>query len=429
MTVIDLGEVGHHDEPTPPPAGRPRARRSAGHPVFVALTVLLLLLTMAGADPGPPRLIPVPLPDMPEPSHLIVGDLLVLAYPSALSPAGSRQLTAIDLTDGRVRWETSLSPRHQLVVLEGVDDDVVVTTDPGGEPVSMVLDHVDGRTRWRRPGTAVVTGDGGLLLEDLHVDRVAVRGVDPATGAVRWTATAGPATVGYRTGPRGIEDLVLVTSAGQAEVYDVGTGARRSTFPVPPARGDHHHLAQPVGGLLLVSEDPGRVAAYDLGSGRRRWDTTDPVPGGGSAYACGDAVCLGGSSTARVLDPVTGRERWSSDRWAPVEAVGNRMLGVSFGDGPQRLALLDSVTGRLEAELGEWRTVYQRPFTAPILAFRPAAGGRQLLAELDPTDGTARVRDVLSGRWDVCWHSQGVLVCWRQSNSLGVWRMPADRAG
>ncbi|MEU1755401.1 PQQ-binding-like beta-propeller repeat protein [Micromonospora matsumotoense] len=424
MTVIDLGEVGHPDEPTPPVPRRPRARRSAGHPAPVALIVLVLLLTMAGAAPGPTRLAPVPVPDVPEPSHLIVGGLLVLAYPSALSPAGSRQLTAVDLADGRVRWEVSLVPRHQLVVLDRVGDDVAVTTDPGGEPVSMVLDHVDGRARWRQPGTAVVTRDGGLLLEDLHVDRAAVRGVDPATGAVRWTATAGPATVGYRTGTRGIEDLVLVTSAGQAEVYDVGTGVRRLAFPVPPARGDHHHLAQPVGDLLLVDGEPGRIAAYDLGSGRRRWDTTEPVPGGGSTYACGDDVCLGGVSNARVLDPATGRERWSSDRWAPVEAVGNRMLGVSFGDGPQRLALLDSATGRPVAELGEWKTVYQWPFTAPILAVRPAAGGRQLLAELDPVDGTPRVRDVLPGRWDSCWHSQGVLVCWRQRNTLGVWRMP-----
>ncbi|MEU1605958.1 PQQ-binding-like beta-propeller repeat protein [Micromonospora matsumotoense] len=424
MTVIDLGEVGHPDEPTPPAPRRPRGRRSAGHPGSVALVVLVLLLTMAGAAPGPTRLAPVPVPDVPEPSHLIVGGLLVLAYPSALAPAGSRQLTAVDLADGRVRWEVTLSPRHQLVVLEGVGDDVAVTTDPGGEPVSMVLDHVDGRTRWRQPGTAVVTRDGGLLLEDLHVDRAAVRGVDPATGAVRWTATAGPATVGYRTGARGIEDLVLVASAGQAEVYDVGTGVRRLTFPVSPARGDHHHLAQPVGDLLLVNGEPGRIAAYDLGSGRRRWDTTDPVPAGGSAYACGDAVCLGDSSVARVLDPLTGRERWSSDRWAPVEAVGNRLLGVSFGDGPQRLALLDAATGRLVAELGEWKTVHQWPFTAPILAVRPVAGGRQLLAELDPTDGTSRVRDVLPGRWDSCWSSQGVLVCWRQRNTLGVWRLP-----
>ncbi|MFJ8685084.1 outer membrane protein assembly factor BamB family protein [Micromonospora wenchangensis] len=423
MTVIDLGEVGHHDEPTPPPARRPRGRRSAGHPAAVALTALLLLLTLAGAAPGPPRLTPVPVPDVPEPSHLIVGGLLVLAYPSALSPAGSRQLTAIDLTDGRVRWETSLSPRHQLVVLEGVGDDVVVTTDPGGEPVSMVLDHVDGRARWRQPGVAVPTADGGLLLEDLHVDRVAVRGVEPATGAARWTVTAGAATVGYRPGERGVAELVVVTSAGQAEAYDVDTGVRRLAFPVPPARGDHHHVAQPVGDLLLVDGEPGRLAGYDLASGRRRWDTPVPTPDGWSVRSCGDAVCLGESFGTRVLDPVTGRVRWTSDWWAPVASVAGRMVGVS-ADGRQGLALLDAATGRAVAELGRWELVYQWRPTDALLVVRPVGGGRQLLAELNPTDGTLRVRDVLPGRWEACWRRQGVLVCWRQRDSIGVWRMP-----
>ncbi|SCF38418.1 Outer membrane protein assembly factor BamB, contains PQQ-like beta-propeller repeat [Micromonospora matsumotoense] len=423
MTVIDLGEVGHPDEPTPPAPRRPRLRRSAGHPASVALIVLVVLLTMAGAAPGPTRLAPVPVPDVPEPSHLIVGGLLVLAYPSALSPAGSRQLTAIDLADGRVRWEVSLSPRHQLVVLEGVGDDVVVTTDPGGEPVSMVLDHADGRTRWRQPGVAVPARDGGLLLEDLHVDRLAVRGVDPATGAARWTVTAGAATVGYRTGVRGVEELVVVTSAGRAEAYDVGTGVRLLAFPVPPARGDHHHVAQPVGDLLLVDGEPGLLAGYDLASGRRRWDTPVPTSDGWSVRPCGDAVCLGASFGTRVLDRVTGRERWTSDWWAPVESVAGRMIGVS-ADGQQGLALLDAATGRPVVELGRWEVVHQWQPTVPLLVVRPASGDRQVLAELDPTDGTVRVRDVLPGRWDACWHRQGVLVCWRQRNTLGVWRMP-----
>ncbi|WKU04832.1 PQQ-binding-like beta-propeller repeat protein [Micromonospora sp. HUAS LYJ1] len=423
MTVIDLGEVGHHDDPTPPPARRSRARRSAGHPAAVALTALLLLLTLAGAAPGPTRLTPVPVPDVPEPSHLIVGGLLVLAYPSALAPAGSRQLTAIDLADGRIRWETSLSPRHQLVVLDGVGDDVVVTTDPGGEPVSMVLDHVDGRTRWRQPGVAVPTADGGLLLEDVHVDRVAVRGVEPATGAVRWTVTAGAATVGYRAGERGVAELVVVTSAGRAEAYDVGTGVRRLAFPVPPARSDHHHVAQPVGDLLLVDGEPGRLAGYDLASGRRRWDAPVSTRDAWSVHPCGDAVCLDESSGTEVLDPVTGRVRWTSDRWSPVASVAGRLVGVN-ADGPPRLALLDAATGRAVAELGRWELVHQWPPIVRLLAVRPATGDRQLLAELDPADGTLRVRDVLPGRWDACWRSQGVLVCWRQRNSLGVWRMP-----
>ncbi|MEV6799195.1 PQQ-binding-like beta-propeller repeat protein [Micromonospora rifamycinica] len=424
MTVIDLGEVGHPDEPAPRPPRRPRAGRAVGRPVPLVLVGLFLLLTVAGAAPGPTRLVAVPVPDVPEPSHLVVGDLLVLADPSALAPAGSRQLIAVDLADGRIRWQASLSPRHQLLVLDQVGDDVAITTDPGGEPVSMVLEHTDGRVRWRQPGRAVPTRDGGLLLEDVHVDRAVVRGVDPATGAVRWTVSTGAATVGHRTGVRGVEELVLVTSAGRAEAYDVGTGVRRLDFPVPPARGDHHHLAQPVGDLLLVDGEPDRVAAYDLGSGRRRWDTAHPGSGSGYAYACGDALCLDAPSGTRVLDPATGRLRWSADRWTPVGSVGDRLVGGNVDGGRPRLALLDAATGRPVAELGPWELVYRWQVSAPLFAIRPAAGGRQLLAELDPADGTARVRDVLPGRWDTCGQRQGVLVCWRQRDTLGVWRLP-----
>ncbi|MFJ6197063.1 PQQ-binding-like beta-propeller repeat protein [Micromonospora sp. NPDC092111] len=420
MTVIDLGELGHDELVDLPP----RPPRPVGRQLRAALLTVLVLLTVAAAAPAPARLARIPVPDLPEPAHLVVGDLLVLTGPRTLAPTAG-QLTAVDLADGRIRWRAPLPDNQQLVVLDEVGDDMVVSTDPGGEPVTMLLDHADGRVRWRQPGSAVSTGNGGLLLEDVEVDGVTVRGVDPASGAVRWSVGTGAATPGYRAGARGIEELVLVTAAGRVEVYDVDTGVRRLTFAVPPAHGDSRELAQVAGDVLLVDEEPGRAAGYDLDTGRRRW-VTPLVPHLGTpfAYSCGDAVCLGAPSGARVLDPVTGRLRWAADDWAPLFTVGDWLLGAR-ADGQQResFALLDPATGRVHADLGGWRLVQGRPGTT-VFVTRPLAGGRQLLAELDVGSGALRVRDVLPERWELCSHHADVLVCWRRGDSLGVWRLP-----
>ncbi|MFI9642315.1 PQQ-binding-like beta-propeller repeat protein [Micromonospora sp. NPDC051925] len=429
MTVIELGVVGH-DGPSELP---PRPPRPLGPPLRAVLLVLLVLLTMAGAAPGPTRLDRLPVPDVLEPGHRVVGDLLVLTEPASRAP-DAWQLMAVGLSDGRVRWRAELPAGEQLVALDAVGDDVVVSTAPGGEPVSMLLDHADGRVRWRQPGSAVPTGDGGLLLEDVDPDRITVRGVDAASGEVRWSVESAPATPGYRAGARGIEELVLVSPAGRAEVYDVGTGVRRLTFAVPPARDDQH-LAQPVGDVLVVDDEPGRVAGYDLESGQRRWEASLDSPGRPSfAYDCGGAVCLhtpAGTGTSdlatgtRVLDPATGRVRWATDEWRPLWAVGDRLLGVR-GEvpGQERFALLDPVTGRVRADLGRWRLVNDRLSAAPFLVTQPVAADRHLLAELDVDSGEARIMDVLPERWTVCSRYGRILVCWREGHRLGVWRLP-----
>ena len=284
---------------------------------------------MAGAAPGPTRLAPVPVPDVPEPSHLIVGGLLVLAYPSALSPAGSRQVTAIDLADGRVRWEVSLSPRHQLVVLDGVGDDVVVTTDPGGEPVSMVLDHADGRTRWRQPGWRWWPGTAACCWRTPRRPAGGAR-VDPVTGAVRWTATPvqprsatargraarGPRPGHQRRSGRGVRRRHRRASARLP-------GATRPGRP--PPRGPTGRC------LLLVDGEPGLMAAYDLGSGRRRWDTRDRSPAAGRTPAATPSASGGPSGPgARSGDRPGALDR---DRWVRSSRSAAGCSAVSAGTG------------------------------------------------------------------------------------------------
>ncbi|GAB3173486.1 outer membrane protein assembly factor BamB [Micromonospora palomenae] len=421
MTVIDLGEVGHDVEPVRPP----RPPRPVGRPVRLALVALLALLGLAAAAPGSPPPVRVAVPAGPDPGQLVGDDLFVRSVPTAALMG--RELTAVGLEDGRIRWRSPVPAGHHLVVLTEVGGDVAVTSDPGGEPVSAVLDHTDGRVRWRQPGVAVPTGDGGLLLEDAEPDRVAVRGVDVASGSPRWSAAIGPGAIGYRYDDRGITQIVLVAHDGRVEVRDRITGQLRRTFRIPPARGPMRETVQVVGDALLTDAGSGQVAAYHLDTGDLRWRR--PLdPAAPFVQACGDAVCLGQRSGVRVLDLTTGRLRWADDRWSPLWLVDDRLLAVNSGGGPETFALLDPATGRVRSELGPWQIVGAdtsggRLVGRPLLVTRAVSGGRQLLGELDVGTGEVRPRDVLPGGWEFCTHRGRTVVCWRANGEQGVWRL------
>ncbi|MGK5443034.1 PQQ-binding-like beta-propeller repeat protein [Micromonospora sp. URMC 105] len=424
MTVIDLGELGRADEQTP----SPRPPRSGGRPLRLALVALLALLSLAGAVPGPRPPVRLAVPAGPEPGQLL-SDLLVRAVPT--SAASARELVAVGLADGRVRWRSPLPAGHQLALVDEVGGNVVVTSDPGGEPESALLDHDSGRVRWRQPGVAVPTRDGGLLLEKMEPDRIRVRGVDPGSGAVRWSATAGAGTLGYRYDDRGVAQVVLITNAGRVEVRDSDTGRLGSAFQVPPARGPAADYTQVAGDVLLTDGGPGQVAAYDLDTGDLRWRT--PVdPANPFARACGGGICVAqGDTGTRVLDPSTGRVRWTDDRWSPAWPLGDQLLAIGSGPGGDResFALLDPATGRMRVELGPWQPISTevaggRLVEGRMLTVRPLSGGRMLLGELDLGTGEVRPLDVLPGGWDFCTHRGRAVTCWGAKSELGLWRLP-----
>lgn len=424
MTVIDLGELGHVDEPT----RSPRPPRSVGRPLRLALVALLALVSLAGAASGPPPPVRLAVPSGPEPGQLL-SDLLVRAVPS--SAGSGRELVAVQLADGRVRWRSPLPAGHQLVRLAEVGGDVVVTSDPGGEPESALLDQRSGQVRWRQPGAAVATADGGLLLEDVDLNRIAVRGVDPDSGAVRWSAVIGPGTFGYRYDGRDVAQIVLITNAGRVEVRDPDTGRLRRAFQVPPSRGPFPDNTQVAGDVLLTDGGPGQVAAYGLDSGELRWRT--PVdPTNPFARACGGGICVAqGATGTRVLDPDTGRVRWTGDRWSPAWPVGDHLLAIGPGTGGEResFALLDPATGRVRAELGPWQPISSEVMGGglverSILMVRPLSGGRMLLGELNLGTREVRSLDVLPGGWEYCTHRARAVVCWGAGGDVGLWRLP-----
>ncbi|MEU5940037.1 PQQ-binding-like beta-propeller repeat protein [Micromonospora sp. NPDC047548] len=422
MSVIDLGELGRAAEPVRPS----RPPRPVGRPLRLALVALLALLSLAGAAPGSPQPARLAVPAGPEPGHLVAGDLLVLAVPTSASSGTVQELTAVGLADGRTRWRSPLPVGH-LSVLAEVGGGVVVTSDSGGDPVSALLDRASGRVRWRQPGFAVPTGDGGLLLEDGAPERIAVRGVDVGSGATRWSVAIGRGTLGYRYDDQGIAQIVLVTHSGRVEVRDPDTGRLAVAFRVPPARGPAHDTTRVAGDMLLVDGDQGQLAGYDLDTGSLRWQVPfDPATS--FARACGDAICLEQPPGVRVLDPTTGRLRWADDRWRPAWLVDGSLLAISYDRERESFGLLDPATGRVLTALGPWQLVGSevwggRLVERPLLVTRAVSGGRQLLGDLDVGTGEVRIRDVLPGGWAFCSHRGRTLVCWRSNGEFGVWRL------
>ncbi|MEH0842043.1 PQQ-binding-like beta-propeller repeat protein [Micromonospora sp. CPCC 205711] len=417
MTVIDLGELRHDDQPAP----EPRRPRAVGRPLRVAVAGLLALLSLVAAAPPPDRPVRLVSRTLPEPAFLVAGELLVLVESTGGGSLPARRLHALALADGRERWTWALPGGAQLAGFDTVADGVVVSLDTGRGQESVLLDRGDGRVRWRQPGVAVPTGDGGLLLNTNTTGEVILRRVHPVSGAVRWTAAMPFGMVMYRmAGPR-IAAIVVVDDGGRVEIRDPATGVRRFAFRVPAARDETYEVSQVVGDLLLVDGEPGQLDAYELDTGKRRWQLPydRPAP---FAYECDSAVCVGRPNGGmRVLDPATGRPRWAGEQWAPAFRVGDRLLAARAGESDQ-LALLDPATGRVTADLGRWRLLGGPWLPRPLLLTRPLAGDRHLVGELD-AEGAIRLRDVVPEAGDLCSAQRGAMVCWGHTGELRLWRL------
>ncbi|MEH0936513.1 outer membrane protein assembly factor BamB family protein [Micromonospora psammae] len=415
MTVIDLGERSHDTEPDPPPPPPP-----VGRQLRAALVALLTLLALGAAAPAPARAVRIPVPATSQPGSLVAAGLLILVGERVAGPDGPPQLIAVDVTDGRSRWRLPLPDAAPVSVLERLGDDVVVTVESDEGPTTLLIDPTAGRVRWRRAGTATPTGDGGLLLSAAGPG--AVHGVDPGSGAVRWSVASGADTVQYRYDARTVDAFVLVAVTGRIQVYDASTGERRAAFTIPPPRPGGYESTQVVGDLLLVVGEPDRVAAYGLDDGALRWeaplDPTAPI-----TNDCGDAICLGQPSRARVIDPATGRVRWTADGWAPLTLVGDRLLAGGPEGARQQYALLDPATGRVLAELGRWQPVGELRGKR-LLVTRLLPRNRQLLAELELATGEVRVRHVLPGWSGSCDYADRVLHCLTEGGQIRAWRLP-----
>ncbi|MEV4655761.1 PQQ-binding-like beta-propeller repeat protein [Micromonospora sp. NPDC049301] len=423
-SIIELGEVGEQSTPVRP-ARRPRA---AGRPLRCAAVLLLALVVLAGATPGPWRIVTVVPAVSGAAAYLAEGGVFVVD-PS--TPTGDRYLTAYaqpSPTAGsgvRRRWQaplvgvgTYLDVRVErgLVLLVGV-------SAAAGVVETTAFDAATGEQRWQLPGVPLWTSDAALLLmSSLSDGPGVVRRVAPDTGRVAWSVPVPPpGEPGFHGSAAGVDQVVLVQPTGEVQVHDAGSGRLVSGVDTLPGDRSAVQRAEVVGDLLLlVSPGSTRMVAYELPGLRPRW--TAEVPLVAYALDCGGLLCVvqqtGGMQT---LDPATGLVRWSDPDQDTLADVRQDRLLVLGPD--QRYAVRDAATGRARVDLGRWDLAPVLRRDDPLIGMRPGDGGRLVVAELDLAAGRPRILDVLPGVVGGCQAAPPVLLCRRLDGSTALWRL------
>ncbi|MGI5522657.1 PQQ-binding-like beta-propeller repeat protein [Micromonospora sp. CA-259024] len=426
MSIIDLGELRHGQDPIP----LPRPPRANGRPLRLALVLLLVLATLASAAAPPPRRAVVTLPGSAGADVVVLGDLLV-AIDGANDVQKPQRLTAFRLPGGDPVWQASLPTAARYWAVAPLAGMLLATGyEIGPESqgaLTVALDRATGAYRWQQPGSARRLADGNLLLQTGGDDEPqSLRVVDPCCGTVRWQLPDAADWIDVRdTGP-GVDRVVLNRVDGPTEVRDASTGAVLARADLRPAGGGTLGYVAVVNDLLLtVGEDPVRVTAYGLDGLDRRWSGTfgrvDFVED------CGPVLCLQ-SRTAelRAVDRATGELRWRGDRWAWASPLDGRLLTSTLDSSEtalQQFVVLDPMTGRVLAELGRWELA-QFGRDGPLIGVRRHPDGGLLVAELDVRAGTARMLDVLPDATGECQVIADQLRCRHVDASFKVWELP-----
>lgn len=263
-----------------------------------------------------------------------------------------------------------------------------------GRDTIVAFDFVDGSRRWAlRAGPH----EAGLLLEAGTLVAAGldgtVRGVDPAQGVVRWTATPDSAA-GFFAAPVALPEgrVAVADDRGRVTALDLATGQTAWTrdlgvpvYETPAARG----------GALFVPTTRGRLLALDAATGAERWALALDDPSVRlAAPAVTDSVVLVGGTDGRLraLDAATGVLRWSfatdgALASAPLVAGGFVYVGA-MDEGVYALDLAtgalrwqEALDGRVKSEpllhrkkvivLAEPSFVYAFTATGPVAATSP----------------------------------------------------------
>lgn len=450
IAVIDLGEVptGRVVEDDPPV--RPRRRWPAA-----ALVLAAALSTIVAADPMPGPL-PAAVVDVPGDVRVLVdGDRLFVIQPFALSQGRSdgRYVAAFHLMDLEQLWRVDLPLGDDLYGITTADNALVLTgepqlTRPDGQGAAALGDNVQetvgldvatGALLWRHKGFVEGLTVGGRLILSTEFWRPgavpAGSGPDGAgralralsgSGGVVWSYVPPPGALrSYQYAGDAVQLLVVVLADGRVELRDTDTGQLLTSRQVGPLPRDEAagRYVEVVGDLLLVRVGS-EVLAYGLDRLDLRWRLPFQTGRDGWFTACGDAICVvhevGG---LKVLDPSTGRVRWSDPRWTWGFAFRDWLM-VTDADPRHDLmtvAVVDPYSGQVRRDLGHWNAFDVADGSIVALRFDRT---RVLVARIDPARGAqviGALSDVVAASCRVRLSS---LWCRRTDNTLGVWRLP-----
>ena len=399
----------------------------------------VLLALLGGAAYRPPPAGPTIIDAQAADAKFVSGDRLFVVS-AGEDPFGSavhnKIVSAYALPSGALLSRTTVAVTGAIFDVLSVADTILVSyqVDTVGAEATVALDAGTDKARWRHPARLLTISqrDGLVLLRENspQFGNLHWYGIDLATGETRWSL-AQP-VFGYTIEARDAAGyptrLITAGVDGHVEVRDPGTGritARADVQTPPDWRRDG--ISMWAADDLVLLGGKGGTTAYDLGDLHQVWDNTVDLSERYVLPHCTDAVCVVGTfDGVQVLDPRTGRPRWSSSDWGGLEQVGSYLLadGPVGGRNPQPQAVLDPLTGRRLGDFGRWRSSGTARPDGTVVGLRQDNGKHTVwYAVLDPGARTVRVLGSADGVSGDCDTTADVLVCRRLDASIGLWRL------
>ncbi|MEH1168488.1 PQQ-binding-like beta-propeller repeat protein [Micromonospora sp. CPCC 205539] len=313
------------DDRGPPPVALSRRWRVA---------LLLVVCTLLGGATAPARLLAQVGPPLPDRSTLLsAGPLLLVVDPGTDPPT----VSAYDVAaPGRpARWRVAVPPAVGWSAEAAGDLLLITERDQVRRVTATTARSVrTGRPLWRRPERVYAAGDAAVGVSEVRSAsepgrRVEgeVHGVDPASGATRWSVRV-PSTAVLRVLPGSV---LLVQDDGLTRLLDARDGTVRGQGLLPPADYSPDN-PQVIGGRLVLRHPVGggvALTGYDLPTVAQRWRM--PVERGELTLRPCEGLLCGQDERGRwALDAGSGALVWM---W-PAGARWRTVAGSRAGNGP-----------------------------------------------------------------------------------------------
>lgn len=289
---------------------------------------------------------------------------------------------AFDLETGRRLWSQATLPRHESDgdVGGGIayrDGRIFAAT---GAAEVLALDAASGRVLWRSDTGAPMrsppaVSDGRLFVV---TSENAVIAFDTTGGKKLWTHDGVAALTGILGGgapavdegvvvaPQSTGEVVALRAESGRQIWTENVGAAQRG---DPTGGLSAVIASPVidRGVVYAVSNAGRLAAIELGSGRRLWDVE--MNGVQTPWAAGDYVfVLTNRAVLAAIRRSDGRVRWAIrlDRFTDDDDLAG---GRPFWTGP---ALAGD---RLVVAGSHGEALSISPYTGEVIGWIPLDGG------------------------------------------------------
>jgi outer membrane protein assembly factor BamB len=339
--------------------------------------------------------------------------------------AGTSHLTGYDLATGAVRWETLTDHTTGAVDLTEPAGRLLMGADRQSGGVdgvfveyhrsTVAVDARTGREVWTVPGQ-VLTADGGTALMGDFSDRgdiTRVRLIRLADGGVVWRRE----TSALHTFTPATDRIVTATTNGRVEVLRRSDGAVLRSGQVrwvTPKPGQNQFDDVTVAGdHLVVSRrwaERGATSVYRLDTLAEQWQ----IEYSGYTFACGTLLCVHDQSRMTAYDLTTGRLRWERPATGNIWPAAPDRLVLDADDGTG-LIVLDVRTGAaIGGRVRGGTTVWTTDRTDDLYLLTPTTSppDRTAVARLDLDTGRRHLlgtTDMLAGYR--CWLTGHYLAC------------------